>query len=91
MDSIVAGSLAGAIADLVFHPLDTLRCRRMCGGGHAQQRGGSGFPLGATLPFTPSTPSVQLRSLYRGFSVVASTTLLSHGMYYGTYQELKKS
>ena len=79
---LIAGSVAGVIADGVTHPIDTVR---------ANLQFQKGFK---NLRYTSTASTfVQLakeRALYRGFLAVMMTTIPAHALYFGGYEIAKK-
>ena len=75
----VAGSVAGVVSDAITHPVDTVRANLQ------HQRGvGPGLRYRSTLHAFRSL--LREGGLYRGFSVVALTTVPAHGLYFAGYE-----
>lgn len=79
----VAGSIAGVVADGATHPVDTVRATLQYQRGYTNLR-----YQGSTL--TVFRQLAKEKALYRGFAMVAATTVPAHGLYFAGYEMSKR-
>lgn len=77
---LLSGALAGLIADLSVHPMDTIRAR-------LQTRTSNKSVFGT---FKQIYLKEGFRTLYKGFGTVALFTVPAHSLYFGAYELSKK-
>lgn len=84
--TLLIGAVAGAIADFISHPVDTLRARLQ------NQRSFDAKPYTGTVDaFTSVLRSEGWRALYKGVGIVMFSTIPAHALYFTGYEVIKKN
>jgi hypothetical protein len=82
-ENFFCGAAAGGLADLVMHPVDTLRTRIQV------QRADSSAYKGTVDAFRRTVQGEGWRALYKGLGIVMCGTIPAHALYFSGYELCK--
>jgi solute carrier family 25 iron transporter 28/37 len=94
MTQMLAGAVAGAIADCFTHPLSTVKTRLQCQG--AMLKDGAGGSAGGVFYKGPISGMAFIartegfRSLYKGIGIVVAGAAPGQALYFAGYETVKR-
>eukprot|EP00164_Ancoracysta_twista_P021938 GFYU01040146.1.p1 GENE.GFYU01040146.1~~GFYU01040146.1.p1 ORF type:complete len:301 (-),score=45.87 GFYU01040146.1:134-1036(-) len=85
LTALASGAVAGAMADCITHPVDTVRVRLQT---HIST--GDGVYRGMISTFKDIITRESWKTLYNGFGITIAATIPAHAFYFGGYEVAKK-
>ena len=85
LDSLIAGCIAGSIADIIMYPLDTINTRQKI------KRGPTFLYRSTSLTAYTIVRKEGISGLFGGVGAAALSALPSNAVYFGTYEWIKQS
>ena len=82
-DGVVAGSIAGSLADIIMHPFDTVNTRQKV------KRGPSMLYRSMTFTAAHILRTEGIKGWFNGVSAAALSALPSNAIYFGSYEFIK--
>jgi len=80
--ALLAGALAGGVADFSVHPIDTVRTRLQV----QKSQGSNAAYRGTAHAFSSIIKNEGFTALYKGIGIVLASTIPAHALYFGGYE-----